>query len=530
MDRLGQVPDHVLGLRRLLERKAGHAVELHETHISWVLVDDEFAYKLRKNIKLPFVDFSTLAARREDCQKEVTLNRRWAPNFYLGVVEVHGNDVLPGWDGPGQVVDFAVLMRRLPEGSLLKDLVAASRIKRDDMASLAKTISDVHEAAPIADMSSPASCAKGVGAALSNLLDQLQRSPLDDADARRLDGIRAWVKAELARSSPWIEARALGGMVRDCHGDLHLGNIARTNEGWLLFDGLEFDDGLRRADVMSDLAFLTMDLKVHGCQELEFALLDGYLQHTGDHEGVRLLRLYEVHRALVRLLVVRMRGLNAGLSSGDAYLSFITASMERGVASQPCLVLMHGLSGSGKSKLSADIAVSLPAVRARSDVERKRLFGLTELADSKASHLDIYSAHANERTLKRLADCAEWALQGGWSFVADATFLLQADRDCFRALAQRTQCGFTIVHCEAELDTLCRRTRARGEAAKDASEATESVIWHQIASAEHLRPDELECALTVCTERQISSAGIAAICQAIHVRWFVLECRDLHQP
>ncbi|CAH0351741.1 bifunctional aminoglycoside phosphotransferase/ATP-binding protein [Aquabacterium sp. CECT 9606] len=515
MDRAGQTPEHVQGLQRLLERKAGHAVELHETHISWVLVDDDFAYKLRKNVKLPFVDFSTLAARREDCQKEVTLNRRWAPHFYLGVIEVHGDDVLPGWDGPGEVVDCAVLMKRLPKGSLLKDLLAASRVERDDMASLARTIADVHEAAPIADMLSPASCAKGVGAVLSSVLDQLQRSPLDGADARCLEGIRAWVDDELKRSLPWVEARALGGMVRDCHGDLHLGNVARTDEGWLLFDGLEFDDGLRRVDVMSDLAFLTMDLKVHGCQELAFALLDAYLQHTGDYEGVRLLHLYEIHRALVRLLVVRMRGQNADLPSGDAYRSFIAASMGMGSRGQPCLVLMHGLSGSGKSKLSADIAVSLPAVRARSDVERKRLFGLTEFADSKAIQLDIYSAHANERTLKRLADCAEWALQGGWSFIADATFLRQADRDCFRELAQRTHSGFTIVHCEADLESLCRRTRERGAAAMDASEATESVIWHQIASAEHLRPDELGCALTACTERQISSAGIAALCQGI---------------
>lgn len=515
MDRLDDVPDHVQGLKRLLERRAGRPVELHETHISWVLVDDEFAYKLRKHVKLPFADFSTLAARREDCQKEVALNRRWAPNLYLGVVEVHGSDVLPQWDGPGQVVDCAVLMNRLPDGALLKDRVGASRITADDMAALAKTIADVHQAAPVVEVRHPASSVQGMAAVFSSLLVPLRRCPLNDADARQLAGINTWVEEQLQRSARWIEDRASGGFVRDCHGDLHLGNVARMDDGWLLFDGLEFDDALRKVDVMSDLAFLTMDLKVHGCGPLAFALLDAYLQLTGDHEGIRLLRLHEVHRALVRVLVLRMRGPEAGQPSSDAYMSFIAASMDAGAAGQPRLVLMHGFSGSGKSILSAEIASSLPAVRARSDVERKRLFGLTALDDSKAAHLDIYSAKASERTVERLAHCAEWALEGGWSFIADATFLRQAERDCFKALARRRGCPLVIVHCEAELEILCRRTRARSDAASDASEATEWVIWHQIASAQPLRLDELARALTVCTERPISSLGIAALCLGI---------------
>lgn len=509
------LPDHVQGLCRALAQSNGQSVQLHETHISWVIVGGEEAYKLRKRLKLPFADFSKLRARRDDCFKELALNRRWAPELYLDVVAVQGSDLAPNLGGPGPVIDYAVRMKRLADGALLKQRIDASLVTPSDMSLLAQVIAGVHQAAPVIVEAEPGAGLRQVSTSLRSVLDQLFQQPMDDDDHRLLMDARTWVEAEMTRGAAWMQQRADSGFVRDCHGDLHVENVAWMDGGWLLFDGVEFDDGLRAVDVIGDLAFLTMDLKVHGREDLAFALLDAYLQQTGDYEGVKLLRLHEVHRALIRLLVGRLPGAHGDASSSKAYLTLIASAVRALHARDVRLVLMHGLSGSGKSVLSGYIAWRLPAIRARSDVERKRLFGMRALDDSSAMGQSIYTEQANQRTASRLLQCAEWALEGGWSFIADATFLRSAERDRFWQLAERLGCEVSIVHCEADLEGIRRRVRARTVLGQDASEATEDVLRHQMAVAEPLLAEELACTLTACTAHAIGSEGITAICLGI---------------
>lgn len=515
MSRSDHLPDHVRGLCQLLAQKAGQPVQLHETHISWVIVSGQDAYKLRKRIKLPFADFSTLEARRDDCLKELALNRRWAPDLYRGVVEVRGSDQTPELGGSGALIDFAVHMRRLADHSLLKHRIEASQVEPSDMCLLAHAIADVHQAAPVLAENETGALRGLVATSLRSLLDQLLQQPMHRADVQVLTSARAWVEAQLARCAKWLQARVDGGFVRDCHGDLHLENVVWMNDGWLLFDGIEFDDRLRTVDVISDLAFLTMDLKVHGREDLAFALLDAYLEQTGDHEGVKLMGLYEVQRALVRLLVASLPGSRCEPILAKAYLKFVALSVQAPSEKRAHLVLMHGLSGSGKSVLSGDIAMWLPAIRARSDVERKRLFGMQALSNSAELGQSIYTEQANQLTTSRLLQCAQWALEGGWSFVADATFLRRAERDRFWQLAEKLGCGVSIVHCEVDMDGLRRRVRERAVGGRDASEASVRVLLHQLSVVEPLSQTELACAMTVCTEHRVSLAGVAAICFGI---------------
>lgn len=513
---LERLPDHVRGLCKLLARQTGQPVQLHETHLSWVLVCGDEAFKLRKRIGLPFVDFRRPEARRDDCLKEVALNSRWAPELYLGVVEIRGCDLNPSLGGSaGPLIDWAVRMKRLPDGALLKHRIDASRVEPRDMHPLADVVAEMHRQAPVVAETAAAESRRLAETSFAGVLDQLRARVTDSSDARMLECIGTWVDAQWSRCAALMQKRADHGFVRDCHGDLHLENVAWVEGVWRPFDGIEFDEGLRQVDVISDLAFLTMDLKVHGRPDLAFALLDAYLQHTGDHEGVKLLRLYEVQRALVRLLVAGLPGAHCEASLSRDYLTFAARAVQSSCEERLHLVLMHGLSGSGKSVLSGELASCLPAIRARSDVERKRLFGLQALDDSRAAGQRIYTKQAHRRTASRMLQCAKWALQGGWSFVADATFLRRSDRDRFRRLAERMGCELCIVHCEVDMEGLHRRLRERAATGHDASEATEAVLIRQLSRIEPMDREEKACTLTVCTARPIGPTQMAAICAGI---------------
>lgn len=284
------------------------------------------------------------------------------------------------------------------------------------------------------------------------------------------------------------------------------------------FDGIEFDEDLRWIDVMNDLSFLTMDLKVHGRADLAFAVLDTYLQQTGDYEGVRLLRLYEVYRALVRALVLSLSP-QAEVKTDLAprledYLHFATQSTQA-TLQRPCLVLMHGLSGSGKSTVARALATTLPGIRARSDVERKRLLGRGAIASPEANRKNLYSKEATALTMQRLRVCAELALKSGWSFIADATFLRYADREGFHELARQNDAICAIVHCETDEASLRERLCARAESRQDASDATIQVLELQMRTAESLTDEERCRTHVVSTNGQLTPSVLASLNCAI---------------
>jgi predicted kinase len=283
-------------------------------------------------------------------------------------------------------------------------------------------------------------------------------------------------------------------------------------DGALLpFDCVEFDPRLRWIDVMSDVAFLVMDLKAHGHSDSAFRFLDRYLQHSGDYEGLQVLRCYEVYRALVRALVCSLRPpTDTDAEPGMTQYLACAEALSRGARGRARVLITHGLSGSGKSTVAGQLLEAAGAIRLRSDVERKRLFGLEALQSSAALGLDIYTPEATRRTFTRLADAARLALLAGYPVIVDAAFLRHAERAAFRALAASLQVPFAILDLRADARLLRQRVAARHAGGSDASEADLAVLERQFAFHEPLDDQELQVTIAVDAQQQPDAQALCA--------------------
>lgn len=497
-------------LRARLQADTGKPVTLEETHISWILLTERLVYKLKKPVRLPFVDFSTLALRKHFCEEEVRLNQRLAPSLYLGVTPVTGTMQAPHIGGAGEPIDYAVCMQRFLPGALLSELLAAGALLPEHLDRLARRLADFHRDAPVALPVSPSGVAQEVAQPVLNVLNQLQA----DGEPQSIAALRAWVDAQVPVLRDVWSGRHNTGSVRECHGDLHLANTVMLEEEVTAFDCIEFDPALRWIDVMSDVAFLSMDLKAHSRSDLAFGFLDTYLQCSGDYAGVQVLPFYEVYRALVRALVGRVRSRTADMTAlvaGPDYLA-CAQRLRQAASGQARLLITHGLSGSGKSTVARQLLEAAGAIRLRSDVERKRLFGLDALQRSAEQAVDIYTPDASRRTFDRLRECARIALQAGYPVIVDAAFLRRDERRAFRALAAELAAPFTILHCRTSEAQLRQRVAARCVSGKDASEANVSVLERQLVNQEPLDDHERALELEVVTDEPVD---VKWLCQ----RW-----------
>ena len=498
-------------LRRHLGSALGRPVRCIETHISWVLLDGEHAWKLKKPVRLGFVDFASAAVRERSCREELRLNRRLAADLYLDVVPIRGSRERPRIDGDGPVIDHAVRMREFPPGALLSERLAAGRLDGPDVDRLAARVAAFHESLPALDVVAGDDIGFGsaahVQAATGRVLETLAQR-LDDPRVGRL---RAWCEAEGARLRPVFERRRRAGKVREGHGDLHLANAVVLGDDVTAFDCIEFDPGLRWIDLQSEVAFLAMDLMAHDRADLAFRFLDTWLAHSGDYEGVPVLRYYLVYRALVRAMVAAIRaGQTARADAPAAAPDYLALADRLARLRDPRLLITHGLSGSGKSHLAAQLLERAGALRLRSDVERKRLFGLRP-HESSASGVGrgIYRPGDSERTYARLLALATIVLEAGWPVIVDATFLRAAERDAFRAAARERGLPFAILHCRAAAELLRARVGDRERQGRDPSEAGLAVLERQLASREPLRADERELAIEVDTGGPVDVGALA---------------------
>lgn len=451
-----------------------------ETHISWILLGDEFAYKLKKPVRLPFVDYSTLERRRHFCEEEVRLNRRLAPTLYLGVARITGTPTAPEIDGTGATLDHAVRMRRFPDGALFSEQLEAGTLDTAAVDRFAQQLARFHAAAPRAGPGpdqQPELLRRRALAAL-----QGARAVLGEAGHTAL---HAWLEAQWDAVQPLWTQRLAAGLVREGHGDLHLANIVRLGEDIAAFDCIEFDPALRWIDILDDAGFAFMDFVARGRADLGWRFLDGWLEHSGDYPGLPLLRFYTVVRALVRAQVEHLRS-----PGSAAALRYARSARDWIRPPAPRLVITHGLPGSGKTFVSQGLLQRLGAIRIRSDVERKRLFGLQALDDSRAHGLDLYTAEVTRRTYARLLELARMVLQAGFPVVLDAAFLRRGERQAARDLAGELGVSCAIAACEAPPEVLRQRLLARRD---DASEADVAVLDKLHAAAEPLDAAELAC-------------------------------------
>jgi len=356
----------------------------------------------------------------------------------------------------------------------------------------ASQLAEFHRQLPAKTGITPDTAAEQASASVLNNFLHFEGSHISEESSLQIDGIETWTRNQAELLTPAFKQRAANGFIRDCHDDLHLANLFEQDGCIFPYDSLEFNPELRWIDQVSDIAFLVTDLMVRGRTDLAYAFLNTWLEESGDYDGLAVLRFYLVYRCMVRLKVasIQTRHLNEGVQGAHAikarrYLAL--AQMLMNPPEHPLLVLMHGFSASGKTRTSGNLMLELPAIRIRSDLERKRLQGLQRHQHSDATiDTGIYSSASTEQTYMTVAAYCETGLKTGFNMVTDATFGKRKWRSLFLAMANRLGARPTIMQCSAPLDVLKSRIRQRTTDGLDESDADLAVLEHQPTSFEPL--------------------------------------------
>ena len=469
------------------------SVDVIETHGALVFLAGEEVLKIKRAIKFDYMDFSTLAKRRAVCARELALNSPAAPDIYLGVVPITQDaDGTLAIDGSGKPVEWAVRMRRFDQGKLYSNLARRHKIDHAMIKALAAEVASYHKHL------APQQITDGEGrmAGIINELRDVFGGLTDLIDPGEASAFLKAADSRLHQVSAVLDARARGGLIRRCHGDLHLGNIVELDGKPRLFDALEFDETLATTDLLYELAFLIMDLWHQGLRAEANLLLNRYLYETADLtqlDGLCALPLFLALRAAIKAMVTAQRAClvaePAGRESQEAD-QYLHEGIEFLAPPPPRVVAVGGLSGTGKSTLAAEIAVHIGAapgaVHLRSDLERKVLFGATE---TQRLGNEFYTAEAGRKVYDQLLQKTAQVLAAGHSVIVDAVFADQVWRRKIESVASRQGVPFTGLWLTAPEDDLLDRVNARRGDASDATADTvrsqlakvpEAGSWHQV--------------------------------------------------
>ncbi len=473
----------VLDLLSSPDTHGGQAPQRIDTHISAVFLVGERAYKLKKAVRLPFLDFSTLESRRVACEAEVAINRRAAPDLYLGVTPVvrtaSGGLAL---GGEGEAVDYVVTMRRFADEARLDQVLAIGAVDRPLINRLTDEVVRFHREAPVRNDCGGAATIAWV---IANNAETMAPFVPDLLPAAPVAALAEQSQAWFERLASLLDQRRDAGLVRQCHGDLHLGNICLLDGKPVLFDAIEFSETLSCIDIAYDFAFLLMDMDARGARPFASMAMNHALDLSGDYQSVALMPLFLSLRAGVRAMVAaatasiaeegeRIRKEAEARSYLDAALTYLHPP-------PPRLVAIGGLSGSGKSRMSRMLAplLGVPgAAVVRSDAVRKRLMGV---GLSERLGTDGYARDVTRRTYDTLyGACAEVLVAGGVA-IADAVFADPAERDAIERVARQAEVPFTGLWLEVAPDQAAERLARRAAAGTDASDATIMVLERQRA-------------------------------------------------
>lgn len=490
------------------------AVEHIETHISHVYLAGEFAYKVKKPVDFGFLNFSTSALRRFYCAEEVRLNRRFAPELYLGVVTIGGTPSAPRLHGTPPL-EYAVKMRRFAQDEQLDRMLSAGRLTPEHLERFAEHLCNVHTRAQVAPADSRYGCPAAVLRPVLENFRQIRHLSAEPETIERLDHLDDWSRRTFRHLAEQFRQRRADGRIRECHGDIHLRNMAWIDAAPVFFDCIEFNPNLRWIDPLNDVAFLAMDLDDRDESELAGYFVNRYLQQSGDYQGALLLNFYQVYRALVRAKVTALRFGQDDLSPAerrsaqalfDSYLALAEAySRPR----RGALLITHGPTGSGKSSFARHLAPRCNALSLHSDLERKRLWGLqpTESSGS-ALDSDMYTPEMTRRTYARLHQLAVELARNGRPCLLDATYLDRSERNTIRRMATSANLPVVILDFQADQSTLLERIAQRAAQSAQISEGTADVLAAQLQYRDPLDTEEQRLVIPVGPES--SAARVAA--------------------
>lgn len=489
-------------------------IQIVETHISWVFLTGRYAYKVKKPVDFGFLDFSTLKQRAHFCREEVRLNRRLCPELYLGVVPITHRNGTVCVGGKGVVTEYAVKMQQFSQSEELDRLLAVNRLDETHIDRIAETVATFHKSIPAAEYDSEYGLPEKLLCPLRENFRHIANLLHTSAEQGVLKKLETWTMLEYRRLKAGFLARKAGGFVRHCHGDMHTGNMVWHKGRVMIFDCIEFNPSLFTIDVANDIAFLFMDLEHGGHPGLAWRFLNGYLQQTGDYDSIGFLRFYSLYRAMVRAKVTAIRHRQGDSDKErhatlEEHLSYLRQAFRYTAKGKPHLMITTGLSGSGKSTIAMTLSSLLQAVHLRSDIERKRLYGMEALERSQNRNPDLYTSSATEETYRKLEGIAGYTLEEGFPVIADATFLEKSRRDRFRELAASKGCPFTILRVHARKTTLYERVRKRFRENRDPSEADETILCGQRSRAEHLSGEELRYTIDIDSELEIDLKNLA---------------------
>ena len=440
-----------------------------ETHISVLLFMGDRVYKLRKKVATPFLDFSTRELRLADCHREVELNRRLAPDVYLGVLDVV--------DESGAPVDHVVVMRRLPDGRRLSTMIADGEVDDSHIARIARQLAAFHERAERS--------AEIDRAGSTDHLTRLWTTNLDETRAYRgrwldpdlHDRIGHAALAYLDGRHPLFSQRVAQGRIVDGHGDLLAQDIFCLDDGPRILDCIEFDSMFRWGDILYDTSFLAMDLEHLDRPDLARRFLDTYREFTAETHPLSLEHWYVAYRALVRAKIACLRAAGGEVSAPDEAASYLAQSARHLECAEVRMVLVGGLPGTGKSTVAQGLADRFGWDLLRTDEVRRELWGREHAEHAYSRPFEgRYDAQGTAEVYTELLRRAQLALEMGDSVVLDASWLDSAHRDAARSLATQAHATLDELCCVVDMRTAGMRIRARAALGHDPSDATPEVL------------------------------------------------------
>jgi aminoglycoside phosphotransferase family enzyme/predicted kinase len=477
------------------------SVEVIQTHASVVFLAGPHAWKIKKPVRLwGLLDYGSFEARRIACEEEVRLNRRLAPEIYLGVVPIVRRRGRLRAGGSGKVVEHAVQMVRIPTGSSLDDRIeSGTPVQEEELARVAETLAEFHAANRLAEADARLARPSAFGRVLVQNVRTTGKAVPDPFPPALHDALRRNLARKLAAARGTIRARVARGLMVDGHGDVRCEHVLRYKGRVSIIDCVEFSPRLRHIDPLSDMAFLSMDLAFHGQADLAHAFERAYMEKSDDSDAAELLPLYRAYRAHVRAKVDLQTWRDDGIPQEvrdqkllDAKAHLVLAWSYAREGRMPVLAILHGPSGSGKTVLARTIAPWLRAEVVQSDVVRKAIAGLEP--DDRPTGEDrerLYSPEMSARTYEALRRRAEVGLRAGRAVLLDATYLRAEERSRVAELARSLDAPFAIVDVRCSEETVRERLEVRAGEGKDASDADVDVYRSQVASAEPLSDDEV---------------------------------------